>query len=112
MRIDWKLLGAAVAGSLATWLLFVTIYRPTERDYLITTTSYYFKRMSEIENAAVASYSDCRVEPADASERRMGVTMFGQCHSETDTEVFYFFVALSPTAKFLYSDLAVRSAKD
>lgn len=108
MGVFWRMFGMAVASSLATWLLFVMIYRPTEHDYLITTTSYYFKHMSEAGNAAVASFYDCRVEPAEAADRRMGIAMFGLCGSETATEKFYFFIALSPTAKFRYSDLEVR----
>ncbi|MDT0684193.1 hypothetical protein RM543_16025 [Roseicyclus sp. F158] len=112
MRVAWKMFGAAVAGSLATWLLFVTMYRPTEHDYLITTTSYYFKRMSEAGNTGVASFSDCRVESGDASDRRMGIAMFGLCRSETATEKFHFFIALSPTGNSVHSDMEVRGVDE
>lgn len=104
--------GAAVAASLATWLLFVEIYRSTEHRYLITTTSYYFKRMSETGKTGVASFADCSLHPGDASDRRMGVAMFGLCRSETDTEVFFFAIALSPTASFVYDDMEVRGVGD
>ncbi len=112
MGVVWKMVGVGVASCAVTWLLFVSIYRPTDHDYLITTTSYYFKRMSEIGYTGAASFSDCWLDEADASDRDMGVSMFGLCRSEADGETFYFTIAMSPTAKFVYSDMERRSADE
>lgn len=112
MQVAWKMVGTGVASFAATWLLFVSIYRPTDHDYLITATSYYFKRMSEIGHTDAASFSDCRLEEADASDRDMGVSMFGLCRSETDRETFHFSIAMSPTGNFVYADMERRSADD
>ena len=112
MRVAWKMFGVGVASCAATWLLFVSIYRPTDHDYLITTTSYYFKRMSEIGHTDAASFSDCRLDEADASDRDMGVSMFGLCRNEADGETFYFTIAMSPAAKFVYCDIERRRADD
>lgn len=112
MRVAWKMVGTGGASFAVTWLLFGSIFRPTDHDYLITTTSYYFKQMSEIGHTDVASFSDCRLEEADASDRNMGVSMFGLCRSETDVETFHFAIAMSPTANFVYADMERRNADD
>ncbi|KEJ89673.1 hypothetical protein DSW25_11575 [Sulfitobacter donghicola DSW-25 = KCTC 12864 = JCM 14565] len=112
MPVTWKIIGTAVASFAVAWLLFVSFYRPTDHEYLITTTSYYFKRMSEIGHTGSASFSDCRLEQADASERDLGISMFGLCRSETDVETFHFSIAMSATAKFVFSDMEQRSANE
>ncbi|MEM9394196.1 MAG: hypothetical protein AAGA38_10080 [Pseudomonadota bacterium] len=112
MRVAWKMVGTGGASFAAAWLLFVSIYRPSDHDYLITTTSYYFKRMSEIGHTGAVSFSDCRLEEADASDRDMGVSMFGLCRTESDGETFHFAIAMSLTANFVYADMERRSADD
>lgn len=46
------------AGFFASWYLFALMYSPTDHDFLVTTTSYYFKHMSDVEKLQYASYRD------------------------------------------------------
>lgn len=94
-----------VLTAMASWGLFVFIYKPSDASYLETTTSHYFKRMSEAGLSHLASYEDCRLDPSDGTEKNEGVAMFGLCRTSTETSDFYYMIAMSPTALYLYSDL-------
>lgn len=95
----------ALASTAVAWFLFAQIYRPNNHAYLETTTSYYFKHMSEAGLNEIASYDDCRLDPSDPSDRQQGVSMFGLCRTENETTDFHYMIAMSPTASFVYSDL-------
>ena len=86
-------------------MIFVQIYKPNDHDYLETATSYYFKHMSEAGLNELASYEDCHLDPSDQDDRQQGVSMFGLCRTENELTDFYYMIAMSPTASFVYSDL-------
>jgi hypothetical protein len=88
-----------------TWFLFSLIYRPTDQDYLVTTTSYYFKAMSEIGKNSIAAFSDCHLDPADSVDRQQDVQMFGLCAAEDETNTYHYSIAMSPTTNLIYYDL-------
>lgn len=108
MRMTLILASVAVAASALTWWLSAVLYKPSEHDFLVTTTSYYFKRMSEKGTLEVASFRDCTVEPGEDSDRRQGVSMFGMCKAEGETAVYYFTIAMSATGNYVYADLEFR----
>jgi hypothetical protein len=105
MRKSYLILATAIVSMTLTWLLFVAIYKPSNHKYLVTTTSYYFKTMSEAGYNASALHEDCHLDEPDDRDKQQGVSMFGLCKSENETTIFYYMVAMSPTASFVYSDL-------
>ena len=105
MRIGIILSSIVIIVYCLTWMLFISMYRPTNNDFLVTTTSYYFKRMSETGNNAIASFADCIVEPGSALDRQQGILMFGLCRTENETTVYHYSIAMSPTAGYVYADL-------
>ena len=92
-----------------TWLLFAAIYKPDDHDYLVTTTSYYFKTMSEAGYNASALHEDCHLEEPHDSDTQQGVSMFGLCQSENETNNYYYMVAMGPTTSVVYSDFEEHS---
>lgn len=90
------------AGFYASWYLFVLIYAPTDHDFLVTTTSYYFKHMSDVEKLQYASYRDCELEKPSASEIAGGIAMLGVCTPKDRNQIGYT-IGLSVTGKFEYS---------
>ena len=96
-------------SSVLTWLLAILLYYPSDHDYLIVTTSYYFKQMTERGLNTFAAFDDCHLHSATKEERRDGVRMFGLCSAQTDTHKFYFSIAMSPTGNFVYADFEERS---
>jgi len=100
---------AGIIGFFVSWILFVEIYRPTDSDFLRTTTSKYFREMSERGHNNIASFSDCRLEAGDDMDRRQGHLMFGICSAESETHSVYFMVAMTPTAQIAYTDWEERN---
>jgi len=109
MRKTYLIPATAIASMLLTWLLFVEIYKPDDHKYLVTTTSYYFKTMPEAGYNASALHKDCRLDEPGDIDKQQGVSMFGLCKSENETTNFYYMVAMSPTASFVYSDFEEHS---
>ena len=105
MRKSYLIPATAIASMTLTWLLFAAIYKPGDQDYLVATTSNYFKTMSQAGYNASALYEDCHLDEPDDSDIQQGVSMFGLCKSENETKIFYYMIAMSPTASFVYSDL-------
>lgn len=96
-----KIVGSIVISSTLTWLLFVFLYRPSDHDYLVTTTAYYFKKMSETGYAKYALFDDCYLQVSDAAQ---GVSKFGICKTQTELKTLHFSIAISSTGRYLYSD--------
>ena len=105
LRINIKIVGTAIGTFALTWWLFASLYRPSGRDFLITATSYYFKRMSEEGNVAVTSFRDCIVQPGDDRDLRQGILMYGLCRAESESAIYHYSIAMSPTTNYIYEDL-------
>ena len=104
MSSKFWLFASVLLATLTSWLLFSSIYRPTDHDFMTEATSYYFKRMSDVEGTRYASYSDCSLSKADDSEVSQGIVMFGICKSESEDIVYHYSIAMGPTGNYVYSD--------
>jgi len=103
-RFFWIVL-SFVAGLLVNLQFLISISKPTEADFLRTTTSHYFKKMSELGVAHMASYFDCRLIEPELPEQKQGIAKIGLCSSETEQTSYDYFVALKPSANVLFYEL-------
>jgi hypothetical protein len=94
---------SATFGACVAWAWSVPVHKTTIQTFLTSTTSNYFERMSNEGLTGIASYKDCRLGPPDEDDANMGVAMFGLCTTKSDTSVFYYSLAMSPSAGFVYS---------
>lgn len=90
------------AGFFASWYLFMLMYSPTDHDFLVTTTSHYFKHMSDVEKLQYASYRDCKLEKPSANEIAGGIAMLGVCTPKDKNQIGYT-IGLNVTGKFEYN---------
>lgn len=93
-----------LAGAALSWVYFTAIYKPSTNDHLVTTTSYYFKRMSELGLNGAASFQDCRVQNESADLVRAETAAIGLCIARDDNADYHYSIHLSETGKFLFDD--------
>lgn len=101
----------AFTSATACWLLFAAIFSPDDHDFLVETTSYYFKTMSEMGKAQYASYSDCRLSESDSGEKLQGIVKYGICHAEDAKTTYYYAIAMGQMGKYLFSDFEQTARK-
>jgi hypothetical protein len=92
-----------IVSFLAGWYLLALIVSPTESDFEEATAAHYFETISREVSSPIARYQDCRVVPAEPSDRAQGIARMGLCSSEDAEFRYSYFVALSVTANVRYS---------
>nr|WP_321482074.1 hypothetical protein [uncultured Cohaesibacter sp.] len=92
---------SVVLGFSSSWILFSEIYKPTESDFLKTTTSFYFKKMSEL-NLSGFFYTDCHLEKPDRQYVEMGAEKVGVCNLKSGAKVTSLEVIMSSTAQVIF----------
>lgn len=98
-----KIIAAGFVGFLGGWYFFALTDAPTDHDFMVETTSYYFKTKSEMNVADQAKFSDCSLSKPDAEEETQGVSMFGICTSQSEGAAYSFFIAMGQRGRYMYS---------
>lgn len=104
MRIYIYVVISIIIGFVSSWTIFFLIYTPGDDEYMKTTTSFYFKKMSELDLNGF-NYYDCSVEEPDQQYSKMGIAKVGICTLKTGKKDTTLEVTMSSTASIISFDL-------
>jgi len=102
-HVIWKIAILSVVF-VAGWHSALWMIRPTELDFLNSTTSHFLKSMSDRELVNEIHYSDCRLVEADKFDKKQGIAKTGVCRRKLVDKTIHYEIALSRTARFIFSD--------
>lgn len=86
------------------WAFFVSMYKPTDTIFLAVAQYKFLNEIKGTGALTLPADSTCELQEPDGQESRAGAQKMAVCIAETERGRAFFAVALSPTARAIYSD--------